>query len=76
MNDKTKSARAKGLTIGAAGIAAIAAVEPAMAQHANEVMDAGAAVGAPNWVEPLLQGLVAILTILLQFFGGNKKKRK
>ena len=64
------------LAIGAAGIVGIDQT-PKLIQNSAEISSAaGAASGHPDWVEPLLQGIIAVVTIIAQFFRNRPVKRK
>jgi hypothetical protein len=62
--------------IAAAGIIGI--------DQAPQLLDSGAKIssaaasggGSPDWIEPLLQGLIAVITIIAQFFKNRPPKRK
>jgi len=37
--------------------------------------NSGAAAGSPDWVEPLIQGIIAILSIIAAFFRKPSRSR-
>lgn len=42
---------------------------------ANTVQNSSATPGSPDWIEPLFQGIIAILSIIAAFFRNGKRKK-
>jgi len=63
--------------IAVAGVIGVENVDIVTNEIARSAVNAGSASGSPDWIEPLFQGLIAILSILAAFFrnGKNKKDR-
>lgn len=64
-----------------AGIATVGIIgvdqAPKITEGIQQISNSGAsAAGSPDWIEPLLQGLIAVITILAQFFRNRPQKKK
>ena len=63
--------------IAVAGVVGVENVDIVTNEIARSAANAGATSGSPDWIEPLFQGIIAILSIIAAFFrrGKNKKDR-
>lgn len=64
-----------------AGIAAVGIIGVEKAPEISEGIQqmsssGGSGAGSPDWIEPLLQGLIAVITIIAQFFKNRPPKKK
>tara|TARA_B110000503_G_C7121298_1_gene402645 strand:+ start:232 stop:483 length:252 start_codon:yes stop_codon:yes gene_type:complete len=63
------------IAIAAAGIVGVDNAE-ALASVADQgAQIAGRSAQHPDWIEPLIQGIIALATILIQLFATRRKKR-
>lgn len=64
------------LAIGAAGIIGVDQAPKLIESSVQISAGAASGGGSPDWIEPLLQGIIAIVTIIAQFFRNRPPKQK
>lgn len=68
-------------TVEAVGVAAAGIIGVQNGDVLASAVDQGnkvaeSAANAPDWVEPLLQGIIAVVTIIIQFFRNRPARKK
>ncbi len=61
--------------IATVGIVGVENADIIVDQMSKSAANSGAAAGSPDWVEPLIQGIIAILSIIAAFFRKPSRSR-